>query len=82
VGELDDYKQMKPIPANGKCTCGSKPYSWTDARGFSRSKNNSEIAFFCPSVAHGGNGKFWLFSGQPLPKRGRPRKELPKVEVG
>lgn len=79
-GELNDYDQMKPIPASGKCTCGSRPYSWTDARGFSRSKHNPEIAFYCSSIAHGGNGKFWLFSGQPLPKRGRPRKALPSVQ--
>jgi len=75
VGELDDYEEIIHLPPTGKCTCGGKPYTWTNASGYSQSKSNPEIGFFCSHTAHGGNGKFWLFPLFAEPKkRGRPRK--------
>lgn len=77
VAELNDYEQLTALPVSGKCTCGSKPYSWTNAHGYSLSKRNENIGYFCSHVAHGGNGRFWLFSEVYVPKkRGRPRKNL------
>lgn len=71
VGELNDFKLRTALPSNGKCTCGSKPFSWKDAK-------KPEIQAFCSHVAHGGNGRFWLYELMaPIPKkRGRKPKEV------
>jgi hypothetical protein len=75
VGELDDYTLLTALPPSGKCTCGTKPYNWTNAQGISNSKRDPNIGYFCSHTAHGGNGRFWLFSDAYTPKkRGRPRK--------
>ena len=77
VGELNDYKTLTPLPANGKCTCNSKPYTWTNVYGVSQSKRNPDIGYFCSHVEHGGNGRFWLFSDNYKvvgKRRGRPPK--------
>lgn len=42
-----------------KCTCGGKLIEWND-------KKKPDIAAFCPSNAHGGNGKFWLYEEAEL----------------
>ena len=80
VGELDDYTELTALPANGRCTCNSKPFSWTNASGESQSKKNPNIGYFCSHVAHGGNGRFWLFSEIYTPKK-RGRKPKASLEV-
>ena len=80
VGELDDCDLLTALPPSGKCTCGTKPYNWTNAQGISQSSRNPNIGYFCPHVAHNGNGRFWLFSEHYEPKkRGRPRKAKPEA---
>lgn len=67
VGQLADYKLETELPPTGRCTCGTKPITWT-------SKRNPAVGYYCSHVAHGGNGRFWTYPGVTVEGQEKTRR--------